>query len=111
MTTMRMLLFAAGLVIMNSWAGAARAEILHAYILVESQNLDQDAVVQGLGGHLGMCKYVVVGSINTETIGVTHTIIRLDCEGQEDLNALITHAGTGIEGVTRASVLEAFRQK
>jgi uncharacterized membrane protein YuzA (DUF378 family) len=96
---------------MNSWVDAARAEILHAYILVESQNLDQDAVVQGLGGNLGMCKYVVVGSINTETIGVTHTIIRLDCEGQDSLNALIAHAGTGIAGVTRASVLEAFRQK
>ena len=111
MPTIRTLLFAVGLVTMNTWVGAARAEILHAYILVESQNLDEDAVVQGLGGKLGMCKYVVVGSVSTETIGVSHTIIRLDCGDQDSLNALITHAGSGIEGVTRASVLEAFRQK
>ena len=49
--------------------------------------------------------------IATEEIGVCHTIVRLDCQDRNDLNALIVHAGSGIEGVTRVSVLESYRER
>ena len=101
--------FAAGLATMTIWGSAARAEILHTYLLVETKNIDEDKLKAGLGGHLGMCKYVIVGSSGTEEIGISHIFVRLDCQEANDLNALITHIGSGIEGVTRATVLETYR--
>ena len=102
--------FAAGLVTITIWGSAARAEILHTYLLVETKNVDEEKLKEGLGGHLGMCKYIIVGSASTEEIGINHTFVRLDCQDANDLNALITHAGSGINGVTRATVLETYRR-
>jgi len=102
--------FAAGLATLTIWGSAACAEILHTYLLVETKNIDEDKLQAGLAGHLGMCKYIIVGSASTEEIGISHTFVRLDCQDAKDLNALITHAGTGIEGVTRATVLESYRR-
>jgi hypothetical protein len=47
---------------------------------------------------------VVVGSVHTGTVGVSHTIIRPGCEDADRLNALVVHAGTGIERVTCTSI-------
>ena len=88
---------------------AARAEILHAYVLIESQGIEEDQIRAGLGRDLGMCKYVIIGTSPTETVGRSETIVRLDCERPDDLNKLITHAGSGIDGVIRASVLAVSR--
>lgn len=111
MWTVKNLTFTIGLVTTAMWVNLVRAEILHAYVLIEGNNIDQDRLQQGLGANLGMCKYVIVGSVATGEIGVSHTIVRLDCEDRADLNALIVQAGSGIDGVTRASVLETFREK
>ena len=87
----------------------AGAEILHTYVLIESQVGDEDRIRSGLGANLGMCKYVIVGSVATDTIGRYETIVRLDCEGQDALNDLVVHAASGIEGVTKVSVLAVSR--
>lgn len=92
-------------------AYAARADVLHAYVLIESQDTDEARIRNGLGADLGMCKYVIIGTSPTEAVGRSETIARFDCEGQDDLNRLITQAGSGIEGVTRVSVLAVSRSQ
>lgn len=98
-----------GLTLALTISHAAQAEILHAYVLIELQGIEEDQIRAGLGRDLGMCKYVIVGTSPTETVGRSETIVRLDCERPDDLNKLITNAGSGIDGVIRASVLAVSR--
>jgi hypothetical protein len=97
-----------GLMFLGASVNGARAQILHAYLLVESQAIDENRLRDGLGRDLGMCKYVVIGSTGTEA-GGQEWIVRLDCQRQDDLNKLIVQAGSGIEGVTKASVVAVSR--
>ena len=91
---------------MLSLSAAARADIIHAYVPVESKNVNDDALRQGVGAHLGMCKYVVVGTVATDEIGVTQMVVRLDCQETADLNALVARIGGDVDGVTRMSLLD-----